>query len=508
MVIYNLVIKYHQEIFDEDAPPLEPIEVKERFDKAYEYVSSWMISPSERIPIVQDIVTYREVGFKRDCDIRSLKIRLLWGESTDVSPNLHAYIEHYNEEVFEECAMKLNKTLTKKVKKFRKEDYIHLHKLSQMIRERGVVLANGDDDNVRGLSVVAIDYLEELGLDIEKSSAKSMFEHTTWITGLLNRVFFDECHSLGEQFEAEDTLYGVFLDHDLNLRDLFDDQVLRLFEKLNICQHFTYASRYVYPLGRYDLPSLIDQILSTSENPNDELASPERIRESLEASLFVGQAELYLDNDYSIVMRRFVDLLVVSQIDENKCETRYLQAVIDLRERQSGYAILLSYLNHYIRLQLKQCFGVLENQLENVIPFRLDDTKDVENLAMLYNEFMNVATQLHANTELYMKIPYTITRLVSERLLANQGINIYDIDENPSDTSRKLTIAQKKIESLFDTCHRLIGLMRPQVDLFKLFIELDSQMTGQMTPSAIEWFTKNNICETLVGLTRRVSITS
>lgn len=451
-----------------------------------------------------------------DCSYTRLEKRLELEDLLTSHSNLGHFIQYYNGLLFLNCAQKLvgklnqgeTRPLIRAVEPLERVAIKKVAKLVLTRRER--LMSRGEydsdeedlqyEDPLRNTAIVVVRYLEAIGLDLVKPTDRTMHQHIEYINRIIHRIFFNECQHLGQLYGPDYKTYLLMLKYDsLILKPVFErnEIVQQLLEQMRICQQLTEATPYIYPLGRFDMETLMDKL--------DEQASgsstPEHFRDSLDEILHLGTAELYLGNDYSQTMRYYLDLFVISQIDRRKCVSNYFKILKRYTQANLNLPSTMNYIKHYAHLQVLQCLPIFKQRMRHGLA-RVE-LEDSMNLQHLYDIFKSIAQQVEPNIRLYYdNISYTILRLASGKIFDFFGLNLHSMFEQGNEQLvEKLPETQEHIHNLFKSCRFLMSRIETPVDMIRLFIAVDPSVTDQLENSnLLNWLSKYNICKTLLKL--------
>lgn len=486
---------------------VDQVRLEAQFDELY----SQLISNDNQVnimPISQITRRLHEacelISSLQQIDIRMARIQSLYWIATDVTctkesldkrfnleqvesqyRSLASYVKYHNWNVVGKCALALNAKLARDpISKETNTNTIGAVQSirRQQLRDRDHV-ALAADLNFVNTSRGLINYLEQLGYNVNKPRDTPMLYQIDSIVNLLNRFFLNECFRITQNHMLDDlAIYESIIKYSLQPRRLFDRDVIRLFQRLKICHWLRSDTiRHVYPIGRFNSVVLISEILT--DEPVNAGYHPDRMKEMLDIVLYVFQAELLMGDIDTELAVQFIDLLTISQIREQKCQSQYLKAILNIKQMFRRKARLISYLDYYGRLQLLKCLPQFELSLKQSTSVIAPNV----NLDRLEYTFRNVKTKSYPNVQLYLDIPEKLQRVALEKFMNSQN------SKNPWN----LNDLRGFLMDLMGTCQVILKRLTHFASIFEIMIQLDTSQQKVIDRNMIDWMTRYKICQNI-----------
>lgn len=496
--------EFYSQLFDPEAPQLTPEEVHKKLKEARLLLLDSSVSLEDRLRHGPTFRRLNEIALDNGCSINMLESRYALEVQYNQHHNLGPFVKHHNRQQYRKCALELEKRFLHVARQSGHSDTM---KTVQLIRERqftdGDQFALENSMSLRDISRGVIEYIEQMRGPIEKPRDLSMRVQIQRVGGIIGLLFYDECADVSRRFGQDFYVYQMLVQYDHDLGAIFTPTVKKFLDRIQLCQSIVFHYMHIYPLAKFNLDELTSQILSTNEQAD--LMNPEVIRELLEISLFVGQAELVLGQSNPTLMRRFIAYLTVSQISPEKCTIDYLQHVINIRDQsRQSYPNLHNYLMQYGRAQMVRCLSSLGFSL-TVLTSTMEHC-DHDMLNELANVFNEIVQQIGDSTvKLYDNISYKVLRLSLEKwMYIRGGVNMFDPDEK----IEKLDQFQPQLQKLYDSCREFVQVLGPQQKLFRLLQQLDVGNQIRRRSAIISWMAKYKICQNVLDLPPEIKIIS
>lgn len=470
----------------------------------------------------------------RDCSYDKISQRIDAEENFKIYPNLETFMEYYNGLLVMNCARNIFNQIVSSEHRitqlFNADDNWNLKKVVKLANKRRQILINSDDynsddsndleiqeDSLRNTSVVVMQYLsQKFGfLEVEKPIDRPMLAQLEHIGKLIDQVFFKECQKLAQIHGVNHSLYLLMQSYDQRyIKHLFNSNefVRDLLEQMRICHHFTNSLQHMYLLGRYHLDTLVDTIEDAGS------LAPNEMRDLIETLVYLGQAEVSLGYNHADLLRNYLELLVISQISVQKCQDNYFKL---MRHRQRDLMMLdeqssmCNYVKHYVHLQIVACLPSFEGQISTNLNNLEDSDDSLDEIDKIYDIFKEISSQIEPSLKLYScdNIPYDVVRLASEKILHSYGFDLFNWQNDFHDDETfhdKMFETQDQVENLFDSCRSFMNQMRNSVQLFRLFMSLDTNnnITSSISEDSLIALSKYNVCKSLVNLSERTMLRS
>lgn len=502
-------LRVYGEIFTDDANQLEPPVVLEKLREA-RHLLDLTASRTENMPdLAAEIDEFIELSNDFGCQSATLIARLQLADQCRNHPVLEPYVQEYNRQQFERCAHYLDDTLSNHVNNFRDTD---ISRAAQFVRDMQIQ-ENGQDHIALRMSIDfssmcrgLIGYLGVLGRDELKPIERSMHDQNQLIVHVLSEFFDQDCQTMLMNLNEDLHIYSIIQHQNPSSRDLFKPEVIHLLDQTHICAFLMIHKEHIYPMGKYDFDQISDQILSTQLQT--ELMNPLKMRELLDISLFVGQAQLIIGTENTLLLSRYLDFLTVSQISANKCADNYIKAVLSVIQQNQGYPNLTRYLKYYGRLQMIECLPQLHFHIRGNVSQLSAEQFNLVIIDELVEIFNQVARQIETNVRLYREISYRVAHLSLERYLHEKGLNLqWPLDRNNENT---LEAIRPQLRLLFESCENFAQTLD---HLYARFIDLANLDTlplegsiNAMNGDILVWMTRYKVCKTIVNLTSSIRI--
>lgn len=491
------VLQLYNDIFNEDSPQYEPQELFTKLKDAYELLETDLDLENGN-ELRAHIWEFLSVAFDDGCSEDMLERRLDLSLFDGNHPNLGPYLEVYNSEHFHRCALQFEARLMAEILEFKNTD---LSRVAQTVRDLHIVrdpeaTSSTELDFIltaRGI----LEYLNYLGHGDEKPLDRSMNEHNQGIVRSIDEFFDYDCDQLFSKLNDKLNIYRLLLMHDIDINRIFKPEVNHLLDQVHICTFMRVHKEQIYPLAKYNLNELTDQILSTERSMHP--MEPEKMRDLLEISLFVGQALMLIGHDNTTLLKKFRDLLTVGQPADYKCGPDYIRTINQIKQPYRNYPNLLNYLNHYGRLQMTACLPQLNysirNQISNLFIHNNCDSKLIDELVGV---FIKVARDLEPNSRLHMVISNSIVATSMKKYLEENHIDLLN------DNQEKLQAFKPKWVKLFSSCdifaQGLNYLAEKFFELANLDTDPNKSTIATTNPNLITWITKFNVCKSIANM--------
>lgn len=420
--------------------------------------------------------------------------------------NIADYIKFHNDRIFNKCILFYKESIETDLQSSR-DERVNLDELYPLIINRQSQL-NQELQYQANLSKKmtaqgAMDYLEMKGYNIEKPRDRPMIEHIeNVISPIISQHFDDECIKTKDRFGYPFMVRAIISDYDENLVQLLGEDALKLFNQMYICFHLTNTNAHMFPLGKYDLESIQDQIFSFE--PSDELMNPEEVKNLIEIALFASQANLFAQMVDLDLARKLVDFLTISQINPNKCEADYLNTLIALKANNREYPNLYNYLDFYGQKQMISCLSSFESRLLYKI-FSLSN-RDLNNVNEIYGYFESAKNQIDPNAKLYRDISDQILAASLEKWfesLRNKAT------EGPSGSRTSYSSrVRASIRTLFDSCQEIVDFLHQESQDFRRLVKLDSGPESEFQANTLIMMQKYNICAAILRVPDQIRFES
>lgn len=492
----------YRSVFDPESPEISPEEANERLKDARTLLLNPNCHVDNRARYNRILQTFTWIPADSGCSVGTMNRRIRLEQQNEQHPILGPFVKFYNRQQFQLCTRKLDQQLL--AESWDSELLANTRRVAMNIRAHQRSRNDNDamqrDFELRDISKFVISYVEFVSREsMDKPANRPMKEQVDYVASAVGQVFFAECDQLAHLGQSY-YLYQLMMLYDATLRNLFRPSVVRLLDRIEICRTIIFHFKELYPLARFDLNTLTEQIMSTEER--DDLMNPDKMKDLLDISVHVGQAELILNINNRELMKRYIDYLAVSQIRVDKCQLDYIDKVIRLIESNGMFPNLINYLKQYANNQMIVCLRPLEFTLIVLIYSMESDRYDSNLLREVKKIFEDIAKELHPNAKFYEEIPDGLASAVLESYTQNEGIAIRD--ENQSDRSVQF---RSTLEKLFQSCDDLVNSVERQANLFKRLLKLDFTGAIGRYPLIKSEMAKYNICVAISNLRPELNIT-
>lgn len=485
----------YRSIFDPQSDEISPEVVTERLNEARVILLNVNCHIENRDHYSRQLQTFMSIPIDSGCSAMMLSQRIQLEQQNEQHPNLNPFMKFYNKKQFQFCTQKLDQDLL--AHSWESEMLQNVRRVASNIRavQRASNNANSlaTDLTIRDISKSVISQVEfTLNRSMDKPANKSMEEQVIHVANSIVLVFFMECNTLNQLGESY-YLYQLIMLYDKSLRSLFRRSVASLLDRVEVCRTIIFHCKYLYPLARFNLHQLTEQILDTQQP--EIFMNPERMRDLLDISLHVGQAELILGIDNGELMIRFINYLAVSQLRVDKCKFDYLDKLSDLIEANQLYPNLHHYLKQFASSQVIVCIRPLEFTIFVLTNPLVTADMDSKLLRDVKDLFANVGSELYGDVKLYEEIPDGLASIVLERYTKEHNIGNHRASQ--SDEAIEFRSLLQKLDR---TCNDFVRSLELQAKLFTKLLKLDFNGGIRRYGTVRNEISKYNMCMAILRL--------
>lgn len=493
-------------IFHLDGPLRSVQEIKDMLDQAFFLTFNPFVQIEEYAVYKEALRQYRSLANQSNCSVADLELRNEIQVHSENHPSVRQYALYYNDEQFEICAKRLNDYVQSHVK-YGFELTKNVAKVVKSIRQSQLdeddLIGISSDFDLRTISRALCNHLKhDLQIDIDKPANVSMNDQIDKFNSILNAVIVQECASATPKFAQELQLYIQLTIQRPQLRGEFSSRVAQFFDELFICQVLVNTHKDVYPLGMYTIDDLTDKLFATEarliESGVEFRLDPEKTRDLLDIAIRVGQSELTIGIENPPLMRHIIDLATVSQIDSVKCRTEYFKILLDLRARDRGYPNLSNYINHFGRMQVKECIPNLDAEIMQKTSDMNRAECDPAKINELTKVFIEIARQVDSQTKLYRKVPIKILKIALIKYMHDNGLKLtenFDLTDQADFERFKSTN-----KTPFEICDKFEEILDATAEKFESMAQFDTEPDSLFNQVILGIMTNYKICQTIVDL--------
>lgn len=407
--------------------------------------------------------------------------------------NLGPYLAHYNKIRFEYCIGEESRKLSERLNMIGSIEKVPdiIENLQRRLQQSSGPVGNDLRDFIPGKAFAGavMDHLASLGHNLDKPRDRSMFDQVNKVERIVSDEYDSICVRLRSDFLDFELVYHTIESINSDYNELIPNEARKIRAYLKTCERLSlFNSEYLYPLAKYQFHELHEKIMT---NTAEVTIEPEEMMNLIDQSLFAGQAEFVaLDRDHSASLKPLVDLMVVSQINENKCGPGYIQAVSSLRSRHGRNQNLVSYLDHYSQLQLTRCSSVIAEEIREKLGIDDIEWNDVDELRKHIDSAKLNQSDLEAT--LFKPIPDDLILAGLKGYLKSKGpVNTEASDERQSTTLK---------DTLIHLCRAILNDLNTTWIFFNEFHKLCTITEDNFHPDSLRWISNHNLCRSMFAI--------